>query len=108
MLDKRFPDFENTFGKSSINTDYVHGRKPDAKNFNTCIVTIRNPIDRMVSWFLCAHPKYNIIKRYNADHIDLCECYEEVNDLTFYGLERKMNSQLDHCQKIARGLMSGI
>ena len=71
-----------------MNTSYIHGRKPNVQKFYTFIVTIRNPIDCMISWFLHVHPKNKILaRRYAPTRTDIFDCYEEINDLATYGLE---------------------
>lgn len=100
--------FFSTFKQSSLKTGYVHGQKPDVEKFDTFIVTIRNPIDRMISWFLYAHPKNEIIvKRSTPTHTEIFDCYEQINDLATNGLDQTPK-ELNDCQYLARNLISGI
>lgn len=96
-------NFHKTFENSSLKTSYVHCHKPDVENFDTFIVTIRNPIDRMISWFHYVHPKNN---RFTPHFTEIFDCYEQVNDLATNGLEQTPK-ELNGCQKLARNLISG-
>jgi len=41
--------------------EYYHARKHSKTKFNSFIVSVRHPIERMVSWFLHQHTKNKII-----------------------------------------------
>lgn len=100
--------FARTFRGTSLNISYVHCHKPDIDGFDTFIVTVRNPIDRIVSWFLHVHPKNKILAhRMAPQHTQIFDCYEEINDLATHGLERKISSKLDNCQRLARNVITG-
>ena len=80
-------NFRKTFRKSSLNTRYVHLVKPNVQMFDTFIVTIRNPIDRMISWFLHVHPKNEIVAhRYPPTFTEIFDCYEQIDDFATHGL----------------------
>jgi len=99
-------NFLNTFKKSSLNISYVHCQRPDTEKFDTYVVTIRNPIDRMVSWFLYTHPK-NKIRHVSSKGKNIYDCYEQVDDLATDGLDRKASGTLDDCQQLARDVIKG-
>lgn len=100
-------NFARTFDQSSLNIGYVHENKPNVQKYNKFFITIRNPIDRMVSWFISQHPTN---KRYVRQHTQLYDCFHGINDLVTYGLERGDVDyiDLDDCQILARYLMRGI
>ena len=96
----------NTFDQSSLEVGYAHDNKPNIQKFDTFVITTRNPIDRMVSWYFSHHPKN---KRYIRHNVELYDCFKGINDLVTYGLQRNVNEiDLDDCQIMAQNHMRGI
>jgi len=101
-------DYWITFKGSSLNTGYVHGSKPDVDKFDTFIFTVRNPIDRMKSWFLYVHPKNNQKVGISHKKAELFDCYNQFDHLVTYGLKRGINETPDYCQILARNVIQGF
>ena len=90
--------------------DYFHVRKlKNIQLYDTFIVTIRHPIDRLISWFLFSHTKNRDIKAWrNATHV--YNCYNELNDLATFGLSSSSqndNKTNNNCQQIAYNCIIG-
>lgn len=91
--------------------DYYHTRKPDAENFTSFMVTIRDPIDRIVSWFLYQHPENEMYPSLQ-ESLKLWDCYQEIDDLATKGLapideEQSLSAKDKECKKFATDAFSG-
>merc|ERR1711862_337047 len=91
--------------------EYFHVRKPRIDEYKSFIITSRNPVDRMISWFIYAHPKNNLLHSYDKS-TELFDCYDQVDDLVTYGLQKQTNDTLKttsgkSCQEIAQDVIQG-
>ena len=90
---------------------YYHVRKPQIEGFKSFIVTIRNPVDRLLSWFIYAHPKNNLLYSY-VKQTELFDCYDQVDELVTYGLSKVENDPVltssgMKCQELAKNVVMG-
>lgn len=91
--------------------DYFHVRKPDTENFSSFIVMVRDPIDRIVSWFLYQHPD-NGFGRNGPEALELWNCYHDVDDLATRGLApisemQDLSVREKECMKLAADAFAG-
>lgn len=101
------PDFQIAQQVKQI----FHVRKPKIDGYKSFIITSRNPVDRMISWFIYAHPKNGLLHTYDKS-TELFDCYDQVDDLVTYGLQRQTNDTLKttsgkSCQELAQNVVQG-
>jgi len=90
---------------------YYHVRRPDSQNYSSFVITVRDPIDRIISWFLYQHPENELIK--NSPQAEkLFECYHDIDDLATKGLLPIINNQNlttyeKECMKLAHDCVEG-
>lgn len=90
--------------------EYYHVRKVNATKYNSFIISVRHPIDRLISWFLHEHPLNGLLPRRKDDDIlNLFECYKEINDLATIGLQPTLSNdeKKRYCQLLARYYVTG-
>ena len=91
--------------------------------YDAFLLTTRNPIDRIISWFYYVHPSYLPIK--NSHHVAGCDkfsiyhCYQDIQSLTEHGLSRNVMTQNvsnfvnvvkeeNKCRSLAWGVIRGV
>jgi len=81
--------------------EYYHTRKPNVTKYESFIVTVRHPIDRMLSWYLHHHPKNKLIPNRTLNHF--FHCFDQVDDLATVGLKENKGS----CSRVAHRCIRG-
>ena len=71
------------------------------------VVTARNPIERMISWFLFKNLSKIHHPNYDCDGKLYQKCYQSVDDFATRGLSASNSKELGSCQKLARNLIIG-
>jgi len=87
--------------------DYYHIRKPNIAKYDSFVVTVRHPVDRMVSWYLFFHPE-NKIRASGSGRVrkhELYECYGSIDLLASVGLRNRTYST--GCERLAQNCTVG-
>lgn len=79
---------------SSANYDDENDKKDE---YDAFLLTTRNPIDRIISWFYYVHPSYPPIKKSHhvagCDNFSIYHCYQDMQSLSEHGLRRNSMTQ---------------
>lgn len=103
-LEKEIQD-ETAISKSV--EEYFHMRDVNIEKYNSFIVTVRDPIDRIVSWFVYQHPSNEMYEN-QGKALTLWKCYNNLNDFAVLGLRDlpdnldSMSVQERQCMHLAR------
>jgi len=91
--------------------EFFHVRPVNVEKYNSFIVAIRDPIDRLVSWFYYQHPKNELYDSHPRAK-KLFECYDKIDDLAAKGLRKQdedevLTQEEKECMKLAHDCVAG-
>lgn len=98
-------------------TERVHLEPAPVHTHDHFLLTLRNPVDRIVSWYYFVHPDFppeilNRHKRGCQNYVQFYDCYRSIQDLTEDGLssakdDEPRNEEHRVCRSIARRQITG-
>ena len=105
-------DFRPSRIASSV-VSRVHLVPAPLEHFDDFLITVRNPVERIISWFYFIHPKYppKLLPRHikNCDgYTDMFRCYDTIQALGEVGLATGGDGEPpDSCPDLARDMVAG-
>ena len=116
--DPTIPQAMTNYHPSAISKyviERVHLQPAPIDRYDNFLISIRNPVDRIVSWFYYVHPSYPPVK--SARHKRGCQdfaifnCWNTIQSLTEEGLDRDRRTQFssgsNNCKALAWDAIQG-